>query len=194
MHDLGNVGGDDGREVRELMAQFDAPAYVRRARRVEGAYEQLVERCRNQREKWLAMVRTRLGRLVALAGGPDGLPRWFAGDHLDVLCRLHAELRPALRTPVRPTASARTLRRAAADLRQTVEQFNRRWQSFLGDLDLRPLNDLRDGYNRYYVLEKECAIHSPRLARLGFRALAPLTTDDVATVLPPLPHLPAEAG
>ncbi len=32
------TGDEEGRELRELMAQFDAPAYVRRARHVEGAY------------------------------------------------------------------------------------------------------------------------------------------------------------
>ena len=36
---------------------------------------------------------------------------------------------------------------------------------FLRDVNLSRVNALRDGYNRYYVLEKECAVHSPQLAR-----------------------------
>jgi hypothetical protein len=52
---------------------------------------------------------------------------------------------------------------------------------------LGPLNELRDGYNRYYLLEKECAIRSVALARRGFTPLPPLTLDDLAVLLPPLP-------
>jgi hypothetical protein len=54
-------------------------------------------------------------------------------------------------------------------------------------VDLSQVNALRDGYNRYYVLEKECASRSPRTARHGFRPLPPLTADDLAALLPPLP-------
>ena len=53
-------------------------------------------------------------------------------------------------------------------------------------VDLARVNQLRDGYNRYYVLEKECAVRSPKVARQGFRPLPPLTTADLAAELPPL--------
>jgi hypothetical protein len=54
---------------------------------------------------------------------------------------------------------------------------------------LNQVNDLRDGYNRYYVLEKECAVRSFRLARQGFCPLEPLTVEDI-TALFPLLHVP----
>ncbi len=140
------------------------------------------------------MVRTRLGQLAALAGDWEALrPALADDDQLDMLRRLHDELRPALRVPVAPTASARALRRSAAALCASIVRFNRRWQEYLGGVDLAPLNALREGYNRHYVLEKECAVRSARLAREGFRRLAPLTAGELAALFPPLP-VPRLAG
>ena len=49
------------------------------------------------------------------------------------------------------------------------------------------VNELRVAYNRYYLLEKECALCLVRLARQGFRRLEPLTVDELSLLLPPLP-------
>jgi hypothetical protein len=188
------AGRDETREVQEIMAQFDAPAYVRRARQVEGAYDQLLDRCGRQREEWLGMVRTRIGQLAALA--PDWevlLPLLDRDDQLDLLRRLHDELNPRLRVALAPAKSTGALRRAVAALSHSLERFNQRWRDFLAKVDLQPLNALRDGYNRHYLLEKECALRSTRLAREGFRRLEPLTRDDLAGVFPPLP-VPRLAG
>jgi hypothetical protein len=188
------AGRDDAREVQELMAQFDVPAYVRRARQVESAYEQLLGHCGRQREEWLPMVRTRVGQLAGLAPGWQALrPLVDGDDQLDLLGRLHDQLRPNLRVAIAPATSAGALRRAAAALRHSLERFNQRWRAFVGGIDLVPLNTLRDGYNRHYLLEKECALRSPRLAREGFRRLEPLTTDDLSQLFPPLP-VPRLAG
>ncbi len=188
------TGGDDSRELRELLAQYDAPAYVRRARQVEGALEQLAERCRRQREEWLGLTRTRLGQVAALAGGWDALRPLLADDaQLDLLRSLHQELRPKLRVAIKPTSSARELRRALAGLRNSIERFNARRQAYVDALDPSPVNALREAYNRHYVLEKECALRSARLAREGFRRLPPLTADDLAALMPPLP-VPRLAG
>jgi hypothetical protein len=181
-------GSDDSRELREIMAQFDAPAYVRRARQVEGSYEELLERCRRQRLEWLAMVRTRLGQLAALSNEWEALRPTLCGEEeLFSLRRLHDDLRPDLRVAPTPTSSPRALRRAAVVLQSSIWRFNQRWASFLAELDLAPINKQRDDYNRYYVLEKECALRSPRLAREGFRQLQPLTMDALAALFPPLP-------
>jgi hypothetical protein len=184
------AGNDDARELREVMSLFDAPAYVRRARAVEGVYEQLLQRCRRQRDEWLAMVRIRLGQFVALSGGPDGLPSWLADEtEQNLIISLHNELRPSLRVALSPSRSPRALRLAATALQTSIERFNERWRAFLTRLDLQPINAMRDGYNRHYVLEKECAMRSPRLARAGFQPLPPLTPADLETVFPPLPAL-----
>jgi hypothetical protein len=56
-----------------------------------------------------------------------------------------------------------------------------------GGLDLRSANLLRDRYNQFYVLEKECALGSSRLARQGFQRLNPLGPEDLLKILPLLP-------
>jgi hypothetical protein len=183
------TGGDEERKLlTQLVAHYDAPAYVRRGRQVEAAFDHLLERCRRQRDEWLGMVRIRLGTLLALAGDLDRLRALLdSDDALSILQRLHAELNPQLRVAVRPTTSARVLRRALRELAASIDAFNRRWQMYLSTLDLTAVNELREGYNRYYVLEKECALRSARLARQGFHKLEPLTAAELAERLPPLP-------
>src|SRR5262245_21524803 len=155
---------------------------------MEGAFEQLLERCRRQRSEWLKMVRTRLGLLHAHAGGWDALRPLLADDgQVTALAALHAELQPRLRVRVGPTTSPRVLGRALRELRESIERFNRRWLAFLPTVDLDEVNQLRDGYNRYYLLEKECAGRSSAVARQGFRRLEPLTREGLAALLPPLP-------
>jgi hypothetical protein len=179
---------DGSHTVKQFMAQYDAPAYVRRARRVDVEWEVLLARCRRQRDEWLPLVRVRLATLQALAGDWGRLAPLLAdAGHAEELRRLHEELRPELRLPVAPTPSARALRRAVAELVESAERFNRRWWAYLDTVDLGPVNAARDGYNRWYVLEKECALRSARLARQGFRPLPPLTLEAVVAALPPLP-------
>src|SRR5262249_6361771 len=106
---------------------------------------------------------------------------------LEVLRRLHEELNPRLRATIVPTRSQRELRQALRELQASIERFNRRWHELLSKLDLTAVNKLREGYNRYYVLEKDGAIRSPAVARQGFKRLPPLTLADVTAVVPPLP-------
>ena len=188
MDDVPVLGPDTEREQRELMASLDAPAFVRRARQVQNAYDDLIARARRQRLEWLTVVRVRLGLLRALAGEWDTLRPLVHDDaELDALRALHDELRPKLRAPVAPTTAAGTLRRTLRHVADGLALFNRRWQRYLSEIDLAPVNELREGYNRHYVFEKECAVRSPAVARQGFRRLEPLTLGDVAAELPLLP-------
>jgi hypothetical protein len=188
-----NPGPMPGRDEHDrffdqVVSHFDAPAYVRRGRQVQDAFEDLVDRCAAQRREWLAMPTLRLGRLFALAGDVNRLIPLLANtDQVTVLFSLQAELRPQLRVAVGPARLERSMRSALRDLCESLDRFNRRWLDYLGKVDLRLVNELRDGYNRYYVLEKECAMRSPVLARMGFRPLDPLTYDDLLARLPPLP-------
>jgi hypothetical protein len=178
---------------KDFMAMYDGPAFVRRARQVEGALEDLLQRCELQRAQWLTMVRLRLGTLLALAGDWNVLrPLLTSEEQLRRLEWMHEELAPRLRMPVMATSAPRRLRKALVELCESIELFNRRWHAFVADVDLTAINELRDGYNRYFVLEKECAVRSPRLAREGFVRLEPLTTVDLLARLPPLP-LPERA-
>jgi hypothetical protein len=169
-----NLGRGD-RLFQEFAARYDVPAYVRRARRMQEAFDDLVARCRKQREEWLDMVRIHTRAARALAGPtPDG---WLA------------LLRSALDLPVAETvpASPRKLRQALCELQESVERFNCRWRRFLSEVDLTAVNELRDGYNRCYILEKECALRSARLARIGFQPMKPVTVEDLLALLPLLP-------
>jgi hypothetical protein len=181
------LGSAERREVAELLAHYGAPAYVRRARGVEEAWEGLLAQCRRKREEWLPMVRLSLARLRDLAGDLEALRPLLGDKQVAMVESLLVELRPQLRLPLEPTTSVRALRRAVRELTTSLERFNRRWLRFVPEIDLDPVNALRADYNRYYLLEKECALRSPALARRGYRPLEPLTLADVEAVLSPLP-------
>jgi hypothetical protein len=182
------LGRDDDNFAKQLQARFDVPAFVRRAQRVQEALDQLIAGCRRQRDQWLMMVRIRLGMLKGLVGEWDRLSSWLMDDdQVRVLQELEKELAPRLRSPITRTSCAGKLRRALQALRESIAYFNQRWRDFLAQVDVTPINELREGYNRYYLLEKECAMGSPRLARQGFRHQEPLTSADLAALLPPLP-------
>jgi hypothetical protein len=183
------LGRDETSEVfKQFLSRFDAPAYIRRARGVQAALDQLLEYCRSRRAEWLEMVRLRIGMLHALAGDWDNLlPLLADEDQLDILRYQLAALASPLRAPVEPTTSAHALRRALQELRESLERFNHRWRAFLSGVDLSTVNELREGYNRYYVLEKECAVRSARIARQGFVPLQPLTLDELESHFPLLP-------
>jgi len=174
-------GRDDNPELfQQVLVGHGGPAFLRRSSQVRAAYEQLLDHCRQQRNEWLAMVRMRLATLRALTGGWDSLRHLLQDEsQMNALESLHSELNPQLRSEVGPTTSMRALRRALAELVESVERFNRRWLEYLPSVDLSAVNELRHRYNRYYVLEKECAIRSPRLARQGFQRLEPLTWEDL---------------
>jgi hypothetical protein len=179
---------DERKIFQQFLGHHGGPAFARRARNVQAAYDAIVELCRRQRDELLAFVRLRLGTLFALAGSSSALEAILESpDQVRNLDALHADLQPQLRLPVQPTTSGRVLRAALAELRETIGRFNQRWLAFVQHLDLRELNALRDGYNRFYLMEKECALGSARVARQGFRKLDSLGPDDFLKLLPVLP-------
>jgi hypothetical protein len=179
---------EEGQVFKQFLSQFDAPAYIRRARVMQGAFEQLLDQCRRKRAEWLIMTRLRIAMLHALAGDWNNLRLFLADDEqLDILRYHLAALASPLRAPVEPTTSSRALRHALRELNESLEHFNDHWRGFLAGLDLTEVNELRDGYNRYYVLEKECAVRSARVARQGFVRMEPLRIEEIATQFPLLP-------
>jgi hypothetical protein len=184
--DIVILGRDDERHpIQRFLAHYDVPAYVRRARQVEEAFERLLSQCRQRREELLGMVRMQIGQLFALAGDWDALRPWLKDDdQISILQDLHTALQPRASFLPAHSSSARALPRALRELCSSMEQFNRRWQAFLQAVNRSEVNALREAYNRYYLLEKECALRSARLARQGFHRLEPLTVDDLARLLP----------
>ena len=83
-----------------------------------------------------------------------------------------------------PATSDAAIRRLLSELIASWERFNSRWLAYVNDLDLERVNRLRDGYNRYYLLEKECAIRSSRTAGAGFVPLPAVSVEDVLAEFP----------
>src|SRR5262245_42874101 len=108
------IGSHEERQLlQQMQSQYDAPAYVRRARAVQGALDDLLARCRKARTEALALVGTRLGQLRALAGAWEALRPHLADPGLvEALRALHDELQPKLRMPLEATTAARALRAA----------------------------------------------------------------------------------
>jgi hypothetical protein len=174
--------------LNQVLAMHGAPAYVRRAKQMEQGWETLVAHWRKRRDAELTMVRTRIAVLRALAGTWSVLrPLVLDDEQVALLQGLDADLRPELQQRLEPTGSGGKLRRALCELVDSVDRFNRHWSALLAGVDLTQVNELRDRYNRFYVLEKECAVRSPRVARQGFQPVAPATTAELAAALPVLP-------
>lgn len=165
--------------MQNVIAAFGGPAFLRRGRRVGEAWELLLEKCRKNRREWLEGVRLHLGLLQALAGDWTRLAPLISSEEIEILHNLYLDLQPHLRVSIDPNPSPRALRRALQDLLESLERFNHRWAEFLEQLDLKPVNQAREDYNRFYVLEKECALRSPRLARMGFVPLKPISRAEI---------------
>jgi hypothetical protein len=189
-------GSDEEAGMKKVLGQYDVPAFLNRALRVKNAFERVIQASRAKRDQELEMVRVRLGVLRGLVDGDWKALRPLLADdaQVAVLRTLLEHLQPKLEVVVTPTTSARRLRGALDDLCRALEAFNVVWRRHLAELDLAEVNREREGYNRWYVLEKECALRSPALARRGFTPLPPATPAEVAALLPelPVPSLAAE--
>ena len=172
-------------EMRQLLGLFDVPAYARRGQELEFALDRLHARCRREREAMMAMVRLRARQWASVATGPEDGGDLFAspmGPLWEAIGGNSPSWADAPGTPRRRGSAAR-------DLAASIERFNRRWTAFLADLKLSPINQLVDHYNRYYLLEKECAFGSARVAARHFRPRELLTADALLGDHPLLPAL-----
>jgi hypothetical protein len=170
------------RELQQMLGLFDAPAFARRGREVEGLLERLQARCRAERDQMLDMVRLRLAQWSA-SSTPDSWSDTFV-QPIDALWELANAPGPMWAA----TPSSRFRRRGIArDLIASVGRFNGRWDDFLASLRLDTYNRMVEQYNRYYVLEKEILLGSARLATRHFVPKPPLAQDDLKVWFPPLP-------
>jgi len=182
------MGEPDHQIFGQILSQHGGPAFVRRGRDVQRAFDGQLEACRQKREEWLEFVRLTLGTLFALAGSDAALEKFLDNPRqFQRLTTLYHDLQPRLRLPPNPTSNGRVLRRAVADVQDAIERFNQRWRDYMGKLDLQSINQIRDRYNRFYLLEKECALGSSRLVRHGFQELKPLRPEDFLSMMPLLP-------
>lgn len=171
--------------MQRFTTAFDTPAYLRRARRVEAEWQLLLATCARERESLLEMPRVRLKLL--LTGAAHGTPPLEEIVTPIDAARLRAQADAwQLKWPG-PSRRFRHASEAAAALEALCtswERFNRRWQAWVSDIDLTRINQLRDGYNRYYLIEKECATGSWLTAQSGYAPLAPATQADLFAAYP----------
>lgn len=170
-------------ELRRMLGLFDLPAFARRGLEIESFPVRLRARCAAERDGMLDMVRLRL-RQWAAGSGPNGWVDVFRAP-IEPLWDLTAEPPPTWATLPLGAFRRRGLGR---DLKASVERFNRRWLGFLETLRFDTYNNQVDQYNRYYVLEKEIALGSARLAARHFSPKAPLGRADVLAWYPLLPE------
>src|SRR5262249_27565768 len=105
---------------KRFLSHYDAPAYIRRARGVQSALDQLLEYGRGRRAEWLEFVRIRIAMLHAQAGDWDNLLPFLADkDQLDILRYHLAASASPLRAPLEPTTSPRVLRRELRELHES---------------------------------------------------------------------------
>lgn len=179
---------ETSRETQHLIVQHGGPAFVRRGRKAQAAWDQLLASLPAKRDEMLEMVRLRVGILVARAGSVDTLSQWLDANRVKQVRTIHAETSPRLRVPIEPTTSARVIQVAYQELCTSIERFNRRWRELVEGLPLDEVNRARDEYNRHYVMEKEFATGSMAIARRHFEPLLPATADDVLAAFPLLPE------
>ena len=183
-HEVLALGGVDS-EIKEMLGLFDVPSFARRGQDVEYNLARLRARCGRERAAMLDMVRLRLRQWAGLATGPGIASDYFAGPIDDLWPLAGAE--PPVWARASISGARRKLRTVARDLVASVERFNRRWGDVLGQIDLKPLNQRIDGYNRFYLLEKECSLGSARLAARHFEPKAPIDPDQLRAEFPLLP-------
>lgn len=172
-------------EMRMLLGMFDVPAFARRGQEVEHGLIRLRGLCRFERSERLAMVQMRLRQWSAVSTGPE--------DFADTFREPVAPLWPL--TGCEPASPRWSTRRGSSwrrrsvgrDLIAGIQRFNTRWVQFLDSIDLAPLNSAIEDYNRYYLLEKECCLGSPRLAARHFSPKPLIPINQIADEFPTLP-------
>jgi hypothetical protein len=179
---------DNFRLFQKVNAAFDTPAFCRRGATVELAWETLHARCQDQRREFLEIPQLRLATFCALIEGTTHVPLSVISDAdrrtLEVLNR---EWEYRLKVKVFPAKTEQQLRSPFRAVLQSFLRFNQRWQRYITSIDLTGINDLRDNYNRFYVIEKECALWSAKLAQKGFVPLNPIRPEDLFAEFPLLP-------
>ena len=180
---------EDRREFLQFLGEHDTPAFLRRAQGVREAWNSVLQACRVQRDDLLEMPRMRLAVVAeTIAHDWDALQDVLLDASIaDQLKQFHVDWQPELRVPVQSIAEPKRWSRVIGELAIAFERFNKRWLEFAEEVNLQHVNAARDGYNKYYVIEKSCAFDSDRIGAEGFVELDPVTSADIIQELPLLP-------
>lgn len=176
------------REIQTLLGLFDTPAYVKRGLTMQAAIARFEGQCQSRRNEWLEGVRMRLRSWNAASDFKPAFVGSLGARIVERIRQMNEQLladEPATSSWAKPTSAAA----AWKDLLESVERFNQRWSKFAEANDASQVNRLIDGYNRYYVIEKEFAIRSSTLAQRGFQPIALVTPAWILDRFPLLPSL-----
>ncbi len=190
MHSIipGESFGSEGEGDTRHWASFDTPAYVRRGLNVETEWNSLAEKLNRTWKEWTVPSGRLCSQLRHQADGWDSLGGWLCGpEDLERLRLLDQRLDFRLKYPPAKALWLWPLRRSIRRLARMVEDLNEAWAKHLHAQDLEAVNRAREQYNRWYLLEKECAMRSTRLAAGGFKPFARVEANDLFQLFPPLP-------
>jgi hypothetical protein len=173
---LGEEGAGDGCS----WTSFDTPAYVRRGLAVEEMWLSLQGKLQHTWTEWSGPMGMLCSQLRHQADGLEKFRPWLGSDEdLARLLELDRRLNFRLKYPPGKSLWLWPLKGSLKRLRQMGLHLNEAWAKHLATLDLGPLNRARELYNRWYILEKECAMRSARLAAGGFEMLPMATVKDL---------------
>jgi hypothetical protein len=187
---LGEVPSDE----RMLLGLGDRPAYLRRGMSVEDAEVRVVRKCEIARDEMLYAVRLRLrfwNRLLHDRPRIRARVSEAASESAaDIGAKVFGPGEPSV--SVAPPGWSIFAGRHWRAFVTAVEEFNANWRRYLETMPLDDLYRVIDGYNRFYVLEKECAVRSARTALRGFVAKQKPTWKDFLERFPLLPIPPRD--
>lgn len=179
----------------QAWASFGPPAYVKRGLAVEEAWLGLVHKLGVSWKGWTEPVGRLCAQLRYQAGDLARFRRWLATPQdVDRLIELDRRLAFTLKYPPAPALWLWTLKGNLRRLRHLTVDFNQAWSAHLHGVDLAMVNQAREQYNRWYLLEKECAMRSTRLAVGGYRPFPLATREDLVRAFPPLPVFELKKG
>jgi hypothetical protein len=185
---LGEVPSDE----RLLLGLGDPPAYLRRGMSVEDAETRVVKTCEAARDEMLYPVKLRLRFWNRLLRDRPRVRKATTSDAMEYAADLGRRVFGLKESTISiaPAGWSMFAGRQWRALGAAVEEFNANWRRYLETLPLDDLHRTIDGYNRYYVLEKECAVRSIRTAIRGFIPKEKPTWADFLARFPPLPTPP----
>ncbi|MDM4018102.1 hypothetical protein [Roseiconus lacunae] len=169
-----DIEGSRGEFLRLLVEMGEEPAFVGRARAPELALRSLLIRCQTYRDELLLWPRRHFHVLRKLVAG-----KWWRldsfvsdSDPRERFVKLSEQL-PPLETDFSPSFFL-THRSALKAFVESAKRFNSTWTDFLASDVLDEVNERRTEFNRYYKIERECAMGN---AALGLK-FAPLPVLD----------------
>jgi hypothetical protein len=182
-----DLHGSRGELLKSLVELGEDPAFIRRAQSVDEAWNQLLERCRAQREVMLRWPRMHLSILAnRLKHDWSPLARYLADEgQVSYFADLYKDWKSLLESKNVAANSWSSIGRILRDFVDSVDRFHAAWNKFLQEVNLDEINRLRRDYNQHYPVEKACAFDSEDIKRLGFTPLDPVTFEQLDAAFPP---------